>query len=48
LHQTLCLVRHWLPGKEANEQTMGEALYLEKRYWDNMKNAITAGISQVL
>jgi len=27
---------------------MGEALYLEKRYWDNMKNAITNGIGQAL
>lgn len=43
-----CLVTHWLPGKPMDANTMGEALYLEERYWENMKNAISAGIKQVL
>ncbi|MFC6806691.1 DUF6890 family protein [Methylophaga thalassica] len=44
----LCLVHHWLPGQPINEDTMGEAIYLEKRYWENMSNAVAAGIQKAL
>jgi hypothetical protein len=42
------LCKRWLPGQDINEQTMGEALFLERRYIENMKNAVSAGIDQVL
>jgi len=29
-----------------NEQSMAEAMWLEKRYWENMGNAVQSGISK--
>jgi len=42
------LVKKWLPAEKVTEQTMGEAVYLEQTYWDNMSNAIADGIAKVL
>lgn len=44
----MCLVRHWLPGEPMTQDNMAEALFLENRYWTNMKQAVAAGIAQVL
>ena len=44
----MCLVQHWLPGEAVTEKSMGEALFLETRYWENMKHAIAAGIKEAL
>jgi len=43
-----CLVHHWFPDTPVTNESMGEALYMEQRYWENMKNAVAAGISEVL
>jgi len=44
----MCLVKHWLPGEEFNENSAAEALFLDERYWEQMSNAIANGISKVL
>lgn len=43
-----CLVQHWFPNEPMTEKRMGEALYMERRYWENMKNAISSGIKEAL
>jgi hypothetical protein len=48
LKQIELLVRYWLPGQPVTEQTMGEALYMEKRHWKQMREAVTAGINGAL
>jgi hypothetical protein len=42
------LTKRWLPGAPIDEETMGEALWLERNYWQSMTNAIAAGIKQAL
>jgi hypothetical protein len=37
-----------LPHAPIDEETMGEALWLERNYWKAMTNAIAAGIKQAL
>lgn len=48
MHQAMCLVRHWLPGQPITEENMGEALYMDKRYWEQMRDAIASGINKAL
>jgi hypothetical protein len=38
------LVHRWLPGQPVSEQTMAEAMLLEKDYWEKMSVAITNGV----
>lgn len=48
MHQVICLVHKWLPGKPITENSMAEAIYLEKHYWENMRDAIATGINKAL
>jgi hypothetical protein len=41
-------MQHWLPGQPVTDQNMGRAIFMERRYWDNMTAAITAGIQKAL
>ncbi|MBI9080269.1 MAG: hypothetical protein JEY79_11090 [Pseudodesulfovibrio sp.] len=36
----------WFPGRKLTLQTMGEALFLEKDYWEKMQVAVTNGIGK--
>ncbi len=38
--------RKWFPGREITVRTMGEALYLEKDYWNKMQIAMQSGITK--
>lgn len=40
------LCRKWFPGREPDAEAMGEALFLEKDYWEKMSVAITNGIAK--
>lgn len=40
------LSEKWFPGRIADEQSMGEALYLEGDYWLKMKRAVANGIAE--
>jgi hypothetical protein len=40
------LSRKWFPGREPDAQAMGEALYLEKDYWEKMSVAVANGIGK--
>lgn len=35
----------WFPGREVTPETMGEALFLEKDYWDKHRVAVTNGVA---
>jgi hypothetical protein len=35
-----------LPGQEANENTLGTALFLERHYWDNYEIATANAIAK--
>jgi hypothetical protein len=41
-------MKKWLPNEPANEQTMGEAMFLENNYWHRMSDAVANGINMVL
>lgn len=40
------LSRKWFPGREVNIQSMGEAMHLEKDYWEKMGIAVANGIAR--
>jgi len=40
------LVKRWLPGEPVTEQSMAEAMWLEKSYWQNMSSAVANGIGK--
>jgi hypothetical protein len=42
------MVKKWLPGTPITENSMAEAIFLEKRYWENMRDAIATGIDKAL
>ena len=37
---------HWFPGRDPSEESMGEALWLEKDYWEKMSMAVANGIAK--
>lgn len=37
--------RKWFPGLEVTTRSMGEALFLEKDYWEKHKIAIANGVA---
>ncbi|MGB3222524.1 MAG: hypothetical protein WBB23_06965 [Desulforhopalus sp.] len=37
--------RKWFPGREVDSRSMGEAIFLEKDYWEKMRLAVQSGIS---
>lgn len=37
--------RKWFPGREVTTHSMGEALFLEKDYWEKQRVAITNGVA---
>ncbi|WP_419174402.1 DUF6890 family protein [Desulfosediminicola sp.] len=46
LAQMAAFTRKWFPGREITVRTMGEALYLEKDYWNKMQIAMQSGITK--
>lgn len=38
------LVHKWMPGQGVTAQTLGEAMLMEKDYWEKMTAAITNGV----
>ena len=46
--QLALLVGHYLPGQPVTDQTMGKAMWLEKRQFENMANAVATGITRAL
>ena len=42
----VALSRHWFPRRELSEESMGEALWLEKDYWEKMSVAGANGIAK--
>lgn len=46
LAQARVFSRKWFPGREVDAQSMGEALFLEKDYWQNMRIAIHNGVTK--
>lgn len=40
------LVRKWFPGQAVTEQSMAEAMVLEKDYWEKMAVAVTCGVTK--
>lgn len=45
--QMLALSRRWFPLREPSTESMGEALWLEKDYWEKMAIAVANGIAKV-
>ena len=43
----LALSLRWFPQREPSAQSMGEALWLEKDYWEKMARAVANGIAKV-
>jgi hypothetical protein len=39
-------VKHWLPGEPVTAETMAEAMWLDKRHWENLSAAVTNGIAK--
>lgn len=35
----------WFPGREITTRSMGEALYLEKDFWEKQKVAMQSGMA---
>ncbi|WP_193219727.1 DUF6890 family protein [Desulfoluna spongiiphila] len=35
----------WFPGREVTPRAMGEALFLEKDYWEKQRMATAAGVA---
>ena len=42
----VALSLHWFPQRELSEESMGEALWLEKDYWEKMSMAVANGIAK--
>jgi len=42
----IALTKHYLPGQAINTQNMAEAVWLDQRYWQNMRVATANGINQ--
>ena len=42
----LALARRWFPHREPSEESMGEALWLEKDHWEKMTIAVANGIAK--
>lgn len=40
------LSRKWFPGRKITTRSMGEALFLEKDYWEKHSIAVTNGVAQ--
>jgi len=40
------LSRHWFPALPVDENSMGAALWMEKRHFEQMTNAVAAGIAK--
>jgi hypothetical protein len=38
--------RRWFPGREVTTQSMGEAVFLEKDFWEKQRIAIQSGIAR--
>ncbi len=36
----------WFPQRELSEESMGEALWLDKDYWEKMSVAVANGIAK--
>jgi hypothetical protein len=45
LSQMAVYSRKWFPGREVTTRSMGEAVFLEKDFWDKQKIAIQNGVS---
>lgn len=44
--QLLVLSRLWFPGLEPSEETMGDALWREKDFWEKMSASVASGIAK--
>lgn len=44
--QLLALAQKWFPHREQDVDCMGDALWLERDYWDKMTVAVTNGIAR--
>ena len=42
----VALSRRWFPLREPSEESMGEALWLEKDSWEKMSVAVANGIAK--
>ena len=42
----LARARRWFPLREPSEESMGEALWLEKDSWEKMSMAVANGIAK--
>ena len=42
----VALSLRWFPGRNLSEESMGEALWLEKDYWEKMSMAVANGIAK--
>jgi hypothetical protein len=38
------LARKWFPGREVTTRAMGEAVWLEKDFWEKQRIAVQRGI----
>jgi len=45
LSQMAVFSRKWFPGREVTPQSMGEAVFLEKDFWEKQRIAVASGIS---
>jgi hypothetical protein len=45
LEQYMQLRRHYLPGRPDTTENLAAALWLDNRYWQNMKTTIANGIA---
>lgn len=46
LSQMAVFSRRWFPGREVTTQSMGEAVFLEKDFWEKQRIAIQSGIAR--
>ncbi|MGH1374397.1 MAG: DUF6890 family protein [Cellvibrionaceae bacterium] len=46
--QLEALVAHFLPGQEVNEDTMAQAIFLDKRHWANQEIVTANAIAKAL
>ena len=45
MSQFAVLSRKWFSGREVTERSMGEAVWLEKDYWEKHRIAVTNGVA---
>ena len=45
LEYLMLLSKKWFPDRELDEETMGEAHFLEERYWKRMEISVQNAIS---